>query len=169
MSREVREPLYIRAEPEDPDALISARQQWSNDPTASLRFMDQQAQAIAHFEDMDRLLGETAAHACARRWHTLAHSLKIREYHTPTRMREALARVDLYNKSMQRLQASWIGLKLSPPLLLGLAEGSTEKDDNAQWEKVNKTARFHINKEDVTTESWDLRGVVQAMKDEDLD
>ena len=132
MSREVREPLYIQAEPEDPVALISARQQLSNDPTASLRFMDQQAQAIAHFEDMERLLGESAAQACARRWNTLAHSLKIREYHTPIRMREALARVELYKKSMQSLQASWIGLKLSPPLLLGLTEGNTEEDDSEQ-------------------------------------
>ena len=131
--------------------------------------MDQQAQAIAHFEDMDRLLGETAAQACARRWHALAHSLKIREYHTPTRMREALARVDLYKKSVQRLQASWIGLKLSPPLLLGLVEGSTGKDDQAQWEKVENTAGFHINQEDITTEPWDVRGAVKAMKDEDLD
>ena len=129
MNREVSEPLYIRAEPEDPVALISARQQLSNDPTTSLRFMDQQAQAIAHFEDMERLLGDNAVKACTRRWNTLAHSLKIREYHTPTRIREALVRVPLYKKSMQNLQASWIGLKLSPPLLLGLVEGSTEKEE----------------------------------------
>ena len=77
MNREVSDPLFIRAEPEDPIALISAHQQLATDPTASLRFMDQQAQAIAHFEDMERLLGESAAQACTRRWNTLAHSLKI--------------------------------------------------------------------------------------------
>ena len=113
--------------------------------------MDQQAQAIAHFEDMERLLGDNVVQACTRRWYTLAHSLKIREYHTPTRMREALVRVALYKKSMQNLQASWIGLKLSPPLLLGLMEGSTEKDDNEQWEEVNRKVGFHISKEDTTT------------------
>ena len=91
--------------------------------------MDQQAQAIAHFEDMERLLGDNCVHACTRRWNTLSHNLKIREYHTPTRMREALVQVPLYKKSMQNLQASWIGLKLSPPLLLGLMEGSTETDE----------------------------------------
>ena len=80
-----------------------------------------------------------------------------------------MARVNLYKKSMQSLQASWIGLKLSPPLLLGLAEGSTEKDDSEQWEKVDRTAGFHISKEDITTEAWDVREAVKAMKDEDLD
>ena len=169
MNRELNEPLFIRAEPEDPVALISAHQHLSTDPTASLRFMDQQAQAIAHFEDMERLLGENVAQACKRRWNTLAHSLKIREYHTPTRMREALVRVDLYKKSMQSLQASWIGLKLSPPLLLGLTEGNTEEDDSEQWEEVNRKVGFHISKEDTTTEAWDVREAVKAMKDEDLD
>ena len=169
MNREVSEPLFIRPEVEDPVTLISAHQQLATDPTASLRFMDQQAQAIAHFEDMERLLGESVAHACARRWNTLAHSLKIREYHTPIRMREALARVELYKKSMQSLQASWIGLKLSPPLLLGLTEGNTEEDDSQQWEEVDRKAGFHIHREDTTTEPWDTREAVKAMKDEDLD
>ena len=77
MNRELNEPLLIRAEPEDPVALISAHQNLSTDPTASLRYMDKQAQAIAHFEDMERLLGENVVQACARRWNTLAHSLKI--------------------------------------------------------------------------------------------
>ena len=169
MNRELSEPLFIRAEPEDPVALILAHQQLSTNPTTSLRFMDQQAQSIAHFEDMERLLGENVAQACTRRWNTLAHSLKIREYHTPTRMREALVSVALYKKSMQNLQASWIGLKLSPPLLLGLMEGSTETDDNEQWEEVNRRVGFHIIKEDTTTEAWDVRVAVKAMNDEELD
>ena len=118
---------------------------------------------------MERLLGENAAQACTRRWNTLAHNLKIREYHTPIRMREALARVYLYKKSMQSLQASWIGLKLSPPLLVGLTEGNTKEDDSQQWEEVNRKAGFHIYKEDHTTEPWDAREAVKAMKDEDLD
>jgi len=77
MNRELNEPLLIRTEPKDPVALISAHQHLSTDPTASLRYMDQQAQAIAHFEDKERLLGENAVQACTRRWNTLAHSLKI--------------------------------------------------------------------------------------------
>jgi len=50
-------------------------------------------------------------------------------------MREALAQVPLYKKSMQNLQASWIGLKLNPPMLLGLVEGSIEKEEHKQWER----------------------------------
>ena len=169
MNKELNEPLLIRAEPEDPIALISAHQNLSTDPTASLRFMDKQAQAIAHFEDMERLLGENATQACARRWNTMAHSLKIQEYHTPTRMKEALVRVALYKKSMQSLQASWIGLKLSPPLLLGMTEGSIEEDGSEQWEEVNRTAGFHVSRGDTTTEAWDVRVAVKALKDEELD
>ena len=127
MDRELHEPLLIRAEPWDPTAFISAHQHLATNSQALLEYMDKQAQAIAHFEDMERLLGDNCVHACTRRWNTLSHSLKTREYHTPTRMREALAQVSLYKKSIQNLQASWIGLKLSPPLLLGLLEGGTEE------------------------------------------
>ena len=75
----------------------------------------------------------------------------------------------LYNNSMQNLQASWIGLKLSPPLLLGLVEGSTEKEEHKQWEEVERKARFHASEEDTTSEAWDVRVAVKAMKDEELD
>ena len=130
MNRELQEPLLIRAEPGDPTALILAHEHLSTNPQALSKYMDQQAQAIAHFEDMERLLGEKCIQASTRRWNTLSHSLKVREYHTPTRMREALVRVPLYKKAMQNLQASWIGLKLSPPLLLGLMEGNAEKTEH---------------------------------------
>ena len=83
-------------------------------------------------------MGDNCIQACTHRWNTLSHSLKIREYHTPTRKREALVRVPFYKKAMQNLQASWIGLKLSPPLLLGLMEGSTEKAEHEQLEEVER-------------------------------
>ena len=75
----------------------------------------------------------------------------------------------LYKKSIQNLQASWIGLKLSPPLLLGLVEGSTEKEEHKQWEEIERKAKFHDSEEDTASEAWDVRIVVRAMKDEDLD
>ena len=99
----------------------------------------------------------------------MAHTLQFREYHTPSRMREALVRVAHYKKSMQSLQANWIGLKLSPPLLLGMAEDSIEDDGSKQWEEVNRTAGFHVNRGDTTSEAWDVRVAVKALKDEDLD
>jgi len=169
MDRELQEPLLIRAEPGDPSALISAHQHLANDSQGLLDYMDRQAQAIAHFEDMERLLGDNCVHACTRRWNTLSHSIKIREYHTPTRMREALARVPLYKKSMQNLQANWIGLKLSPPFLLGLLEGGKEEEEHRQWEEVERKAGFHESEEDITSEAWDVREAIKAIKDEDLD
>ena len=153
LSKEVTEPLFIRAEYEDPITIITEHQSLATDPTASLRFMDKQAQAIAHFEDMERLLGESAAQACARRWNTMAHTLQLREYHTPSRMREALVRAAHYKKSMQSLQANWIGLKLSPPLLLGMAEDNIEDDASEQWEETNRTAGFHVSRGDTTSEA----------------
>ena len=84
-------------------------------------------------------------------------------------MREALARVPLYKKSMQNLQASWVGLKLSPPLLLRLLEGSIEIKEHKQWEEVERKARFHDSEEDTISEAWDVRVAIKAMKDEELD
>jgi len=49
MNPELHEPLLIRAKPGDPTALISAHQHLSTNPQALLKYMDQQAQAIAHF------------------------------------------------------------------------------------------------------------------------
>ena len=75
----------------------------------------------------------------------------------------------LYKRSIQNLQASWIGLKLSPPLLLGLVEGITEKEEHKQWEEIEKKVGFHDSKEDTASEAWHVRIAVRAMKDEDLD
>lgn len=128
MIKEKNEPLMIRAEPSDSMALISTHQLLANNSQIAPKYINDQAQAIAHFEDMERLLGDECIHACMRRWNTLPDSLQIREYHFPTRMKEALRRVPLYNHSMKSLKVNWIGLKLSPPLLLGLLEGRKEEE-----------------------------------------
>ena len=106
MSRELSEPLMIRAEPEDPLALISAHHHLANNPRELPDYIERQAQAIAHFEEMERLLGDNCLHACTRRWNTLPHSLEIREYHSPTKMKEDFTRVPLYKQLMQNLQAN---------------------------------------------------------------
>lgn len=106
MVRELSEPLMIRAELEDLSALVYAHQHLANNPRALPEYIERQAQAIVHFEDMERPLGENYIHACTRRWNTLSHNLKIREYHSPTRMQKALARLPLYKQSMQNLKAS---------------------------------------------------------------
>lgn len=108
-------------------------------------------------------------HACTRRCNRLPHSLKIREYHSPTRTREALARVPQYKQLMHNLQANWIGLKFSPPFLLGLLEGVKVEEEGRQWEEVERKAGFHDLEEDITAEAWDMREVVEAIKDDELD
>jgi len=102
---------------------------------------------------MERLFGDNCLHACTRRWNTLSHNLKIREYHSPTRMREAMRRVSLYKQSMQNLKANWIGLKFSPPPLLGLLEGVKEEEEHKQWEEVDRKAGFHNREKDITSEA----------------
>lgn len=58
MIKEQNEPLMIRAEPSDPMALINTHSLLANNPHISPRYISDQAQAIAHFEDMKRLLGD---------------------------------------------------------------------------------------------------------------
>jgi len=75
MIKEQNEPLMIRLEPSDPIALISTHQLLANNPKITPKYINDQAQAIAHFEDMERLLGGDCIHVCMRRWNTLPHSL----------------------------------------------------------------------------------------------
>lgn len=169
MEKELSEPLIIRGEPAEPLDLIYAHQHLAANPQVLLVYVDKQAHAIAHFEDMERLFGDDCIHACMRRWNTLPHNLRIREYHSQNKMREAMRRVPLYKHLMQNLKANWIGLKISPPLLLGLLEGVKEEEEQKQWEEVDRKVGFHDREEDITSETWDVRESVRAIKDEELD
>lgn len=93
----------IRVEMDDPSVVISTHQHLANNPQDLPGYIEQQAQVIAHFKNIERLLGENCLHAYTRRWNTLPHSLKIREYHSPIRMREALERVPQYKQLMHNL------------------------------------------------------------------
>jgi len=50
-----------------------------------------------------------------------------------------------------------------------MAEDSIEDDGSEQWEEVNRTTGFHVSRGDTTAEAWDVRMVVKALKDEELD
>lgn len=54
---------------------------------------------------------------------------------------------------MQRLKTNWIGLKLSPPLLLGMLEGRKEEEERKQWEEIEKHARFYPQEETPSMEA----------------
>ena len=70
---------------------------------------------------------------------------------------------------MPNLKSNWIGLKFSPPLLLGLMEGVKEEEEHRQWEEVERKAGFHDREEDITPKAWDVREAVKAIKDDELD
>ena len=120
LASEQTKPLMIRAEQSNQMALISTHNLIANDSHLAPRHLVAQEQAIRHLEDMFRLLGDDSIPACLRRWNMLPFNLKIREYHSPQRMREALNRKPIYKQSIQRLKVNWINLRLSPPLLLGM-------------------------------------------------
>jgi len=60
MAKERNEPLMIQAEPTDPMALISAHQCLVDNPQSVPKYINEQAQAIAHLEDMRDCLEMTA-------------------------------------------------------------------------------------------------------------
>ena len=64
-----------------------------------------------------------------------------------------MRRVSLYKQSMQNLKANRIGLKFSPPPLLGLLEGVKEEEEHKQWEEVDRKAGFHNREKDITSEA----------------
>ena len=75
----------------------------------------------------------------------------------------------MYKHSMQRLKVNWIGLKLSPPLLLGMLEGRREEEEKEKWEEIDKKARFYDKEEQMTSKAWDAREATRVIKDEEMD
>ena len=66
LERKQTEPLLIRAKQSNPMALISTHNLIANDPQLAPRYLATQEQAISHFEDMFRLLGDDSIHSCLR-------------------------------------------------------------------------------------------------------
>jgi len=87
----------------------------------------------------------------------------------PMRLKEAMKRVSMYKRSMQRLKVNWIGLKLSPPLILGMMEGKREEEEKEQWKDIDRKAGFYGEHEQTTSEAWNAREATRAMKDQEID
>ena len=71
LAREKTKPRMIRVEQSHPMALISTNNLIANDPQLAPRYLATQEEAISHFEDIFRLLGDDSIHAFLRRWNTL--------------------------------------------------------------------------------------------------
>ena len=69
----------------------------------------------------------------------------------------------MYKKSMQRVKVNWIGLKLSPSLLLGVLEGRKKEEKKRQWEQVERKVCFYAQEEESTIEAWDVREATKSM------
>jgi len=70
---------------------------------------------------------------------------------------------------MKRLKVIWIGLKLSPPLLLEMLEGRKKEEEKREREGVERKESFYKQEEETTSETWDVREATRAMKDMDID
>lgn len=110
-------------------AIIITHKPIENDPKLAPRYPTTQEQVVTHFEDVFTLLGDDIMQAFQRIWGTLFYSLKIREYHSHDRMREALNITPMYKKALQILKVNWIGLRLNPPFILGMLEGRKEEEE----------------------------------------
>ena len=73
--------------------------------------------------------------ASQRRWNSIPHSLRNKEYHTLEILRGELERAPLYKRTMHAKKIQWLGLKLILPLLLGLND---EKDTDAQDREIGR-------------------------------
>ena len=88
------ESLYMRAEHMNSMVVISTHNIIANDPQLAPRYLATQEQAVTHFEDNLRLLGDESKQA----WKG------YREYHSPKIMRDAIERTPMYKKALQRLK-----------------------------------------------------------------
>ncbi len=59
----------------------------------------------------------------------------------------------MYKHSMQRLKINCIGLKLSPPLILGMLEGKREEEEKEQWKEIDRKEGFYGEKNKTTLEA----------------
>jgi len=61
------------------------------------------------------------------------------------------------------MKIRWIGLKLSPPLLLGLQEGGDEAGEQGEWTKIERNVGFYPQEGTLSKEPWDVRKAIKAM------
>ena len=164
MRREGKEPVQIKAEIIIPRGVINNHQMIANDASLADRYINTQAQKIAHYDDISRLLGEECVMACQRKWNGLPLSLRNLECHTSNRLRATLERAPLYKRAMQTMKIKWPGLKLSPPLMLGLNESKEQIEEDKEWEEAEKNAGFYPPKGTPSMIPWDVREATRALK-----
>ena len=46
----------------------------------------------------------------------------------------------MYKQALKRLKVNWIGLRLSPPFILGMLGGRKEEVERKNWEEIERKA-----------------------------
>lgn len=133
MCNDAHEPLYIIAEMICPKVSIKNHNIIFTDTQLAPHYRKTQEKTILHFEGTFRLLGNKRFQNFQRRWHAIPLNLQIKEYHSPKRLMNALERTSLYKRIIQMLKINWIGLKLSPLMLLGIEERGDQVEEQKEW------------------------------------
>jgi hypothetical protein len=96
-------------------------------------------------DDTLRLLGEVAIEDFHRRWHSFPYGLRIREPHSPNTSQISLLITPWYKETLRRMITNWIGIRMSPPLLLPVAPMASlkPKNEEAEWANIVKDKGYH--------------------------
>ena len=70
---------------------------------------------------------------------------------------------------MQTPKIKWIGLKLSPPLLLGIQEEGNQVEEQKVWTKIETNAGFYLHGGTLNEVPWDVREATRAMNELHMD
>ena len=71
----------------------------------------------------------------------------------------------LYKRALPAKKIQWLGLNLSPPLLLGLSDGKDQDEHNKEWEEEEKNDGFYPHEGTPTLLPWEVRGSIKALKE----
>lgn len=66
---------------------------------------------------------------------------------------------------MHRMKIRWIGIKLSPPLLLGLQERRDEIEEKREWIEIERNASFYPQEGAPSKDPWDVREATRDTKE----
>ena len=72
-------------------------------------------------------------------------------------MKAALERTPLYKRAMQTMNIKWLGLKISPTLLVGLREGKDKNEEDKEWEEPKNNAWFYPPEGIPSMLPWDVK------------
>ena len=76
-----------------------------------------------------------------------------------------MERAPLYKRAMQAKKIRWLGLKLNPPLLLGLTDEEDTDAQDREWENAKKNDGFYPLGEAPTLIPQEIWGDVKALKE----